>query len=110
MDFATKHSIVREAWASERDPDGEFDDSWVSLFVDYFPIDSWILEPSEALSDLQRRRVEVTYLALLASFGVSAETEYQDWGDICGADETRDPIVHFDDPSQTDPQLWVWPE
>lgn len=110
MDFAQKHAIVREAWEAEKDPDGEFNDSWVSFFVDYFPIEGWILEPSAALSDLQRRRVELTFQALLASFGAAADGEYQSWGDVCCADEVQDAVFHFDDPTETNPEMWAWPE
>jgi hypothetical protein len=110
MDFAKKHSIVREVWESERDPDGEFNDSWVSFFVDYFPIESWVLNTSDGLSDLQRRQVELTHQALLASLGVAPDGDYQSWWDVLGSDEVADAIMHFDDPTETDPQLWIWPE
>jgi hypothetical protein len=42
MDFVTRQRIVAQAWLGAKDEAGEFDDAWVSFFVDYFPIGGWI--------------------------------------------------------------------
>lgn len=110
MDFAAKHRIVRQAWESEKDLSGEFNDAWVSFFVDYFPVESWILESSDSLSELQWRQVELTYCGLLASMGVDPDADCETWSDVLGADQTHDPVLNFDDPSETDPDMWVWPQ
>ncbi len=110
MDFKAKHRIVRQAWESEKDPSGEFNDAWVSFFVNYFPVEWWILESRDELSELECRQVELTYQGLLAAMGVEPDGEYVTWSDVLGADETHDPVLNFDDPSETDPNMWVWPQ
>ena len=110
MDLAARHRIVTEAWRAARNSSGDYDDEWVGFFEDYFPVQDWVERETSDLSDLECRRIEVTYRALLATLGVDEQGEYESWWELLGADEVRTPVELFDDPDQTDVELWAWPE